>query len=139
MGLFSKHKPPSVWKVGEKVCFLLEIDKKFLKRRWFIGEVANIPFVKPHEESAVDVWTYEIPEHFPPEQRKNGKEMEWSSLDPLPFTLPQEVIIFSLLNSRSNITMKKSARMVRVECKYLCRATENDFRKAYITYHYFYA
>jgi len=139
MGLFSKYKPPSVWKVGEKVCFLLEIDKKSGKRRWFIGEVANIPAVKPHEESAVDVWIYEIPEHFSSGKKRNENQAEWSSLDPLPFTLSQEAIIFSLLDSRLNITMKKSTRTVRVECKYLCRATENDFRKAYKTYHYFYA
>jgi len=140
MGLFSKHKPPSVWKVGEKVCCLIEINKKSGKRSWFLGEVANIPYTKPNEESSIDVWVYEMPEHFSSTQKKNEKPLEeWSSLDPLPFLLPREIIIFSLLNSRSDITMKKSARTVRVECKYLCRATENDFRKAYITYHYFYA
>lgn len=131
MGLFSKHKAPPVWKIGEKVCFLLQIGKNSMDKKWHMGEIAGLPSVKPREELIVDVWVYEIPEHFTGEKRQNEKQDEWSSLDPLPFDIPSEVILFSLLNSRTNVTMQKSARPVRVACKYLCRATVNDFRTAF--------
>lgn len=122
-----KHLP--VFKIGEKVCFLLQKGNNLVDKTWHMGEITGFPTMKPHEDPMVDVRIYEIPEHFISKKQQDTQD-EWSSLDPVPFDLPSEVIILSLLDSRTNVIEQTNIQRVRVSLQSLCKATVNDFRTA---------
>lgn len=130
MGLFSKHRKTQTFKVGECVCFLLQTGKEVLETAWCMGEIVKFIPVKGSDEMLAEISRYDFSSELKDEVQK-----EWSSLDPLPFEMPSEVIIMGIVSSHTKLSFQRFSKNTLVPMKDLCKATGYEFTLALQSVH----
>lgn len=120
-----RNEDPPAFKVGQIVCFQLP-EKKGSEKYWNIGSIVALPTGKVGMSPIAEVCPYELPEL----SRSQTTDEEWSCLDPLRIDLTREMLILNILSSQSQVTLKKSSKVVRIPVADLCPATFDRFRRA---------